>query len=609
MITFDRDPATYQHWRLSFDGPVATLSLDVHEDATIEPGYKLKLNSYDLGVDIELRDALDRIRFEHPEVGAVIISSAKERMFCAGANIYMLGKSAHASKVNFCKFTNETRIGIEDSSEHSGLKFLAALNGTAAGGGYELALACDEIVLVDDRSSTVSFPEVPLLGVLPGTGGLTRLVDKRKVRRDLADVFCTTAEGVGGAKAKAWGLVDDVTPPRLFPEKVRERALTLAARSDRAKDAKGVALTPLKRTIDEGGLHYEHVDVAIDGDARTITLTVNAPAADEAVDLDAILARGAQWWPLAMARELDDAILHLRTNVREAGIWIVKTRPSSAASRHHLPASREKDTGEGESLASRSGEKVALSEAKGRVRGDAIDAILRIDEALDKNKDHWFVRETIGFLRRTLQRLDVSSRSIYAVIDRGSCFAGTLFELALAADRSYMLAADDGPKIALSVMNLGLYETLNGMTRLQARFGGNARVILSRPERSERAAKDPDRAASGSFAVAAAQDDTKPMNAQEALEAGLVTFAPDDLDWDDELRMAVEERASLNPDALTGMEASLRFGGSETMATKIFGRLSAWQNWIFMRPNAVGEQGALKLFGSGTKPRFVWERV
>src|SRR5262245_2095769 len=458
-------------------------------------------------------------------------------MFCAGANIYMLGKSAHASKVNFCKFTNETRNGIEDSSAHSGLKFLAALNGTAAGGGYELALACDEVVLVDDRSSTVSFPEVPLLGVLPGTGGLTRLVDKRRVRRDLADVFCTTAEGVGGAKAKSWGLVDDVVPPRLFGEKVEARALALAAMSDRPKDAKGVALTPLGRTIDDAGLHYEHVDVAIEADARTITITVKGPSADGADEIEAILARGAQWWPLAMARELDDVILHLRTNVREAGIWIVKTR----------------------------GE---------------IENVLRVDGALDRHKDHWFVREVIGFLRRMLQRLDVSSRSIYAIIDRDSCFAGTLFELALAADRSYMLGAEDGPRLALSAMNHGPYETLNGMTRLQTRFGGD-----SGPAKAGR------------------------YTAEEALDAGLITFAPDDLDWDDELRLAIEERASLNPDALTGMEASLRFGGSESMATKIFGRLSAWQNWIFMRPNAVGEQGALKLFGSGTKPRFVWERV
>jgi len=537
LITFDRDPASYQHWRLSFDGPVATLALDVKEDAPVEPGYKLKLNSYDLGVDIELRDALDRIRFEHPEVGAVVIISGKERMFCAGANIYMLAHASHATKVNFCKFTNETRNSIEDSSEHSGLKFLAAINGTAAGGGYELALACDEIMLVDDRSSTVSFPEVPLLAVLPGTGGLTRLVDKRHVRRDLADVFCTTAEGLGGAKAKAWGLIDDVVPPRLFAEKVRERALALAATTDRPKDAKGVTLTPLRRTMDEKGLHYEHVDVAIDADARTITITISAPSADEPEDLDAILVRGAKWWALAMARELDDAILHLRTNVREAGIWILKTR------------------------------------------GD-IDQVLRIDRALDRHKENWFVRETIGFIRRTFARLEVSSRSIYAVIDEGSSFAGTLFELALAADRSYMLAAENGPCVALSAMNFGPYTMVNGLTRLATRFGDKVPKTLE-----------------------------KTWNAEETLEAGLVTFAPDELDWEDELRMAIEERASLSPDALTGMEASLRFGGAETLFTKIFGRLSAWQNWIFVRPNAVGEQGALKVYGSGTKPRFAWERV
>jgi benzoyl-CoA-dihydrodiol lyase len=539
MITFDRDPATYQHWRLTFDGPVATLTMDVNEDAPIGEGYKLKLNSYDLGVDIELRDALDRIRFEHPEVGAVVLASGKERMFCAGANIYMLGKATHATKVNFCKFTNETRNGIEDSSERSGLKFLAAVNGTAAGGGYELALACDEIVLVDDRSSTVSFPEVPLLAVLPGTGGLTRLVDKRKIRRDLADVFCTTAEGLGGAKAKQWGLVDDVVPPRLFAEKVQERARALAEQTDRPKDAQGITLTPLRRTLDEQGIHYEHVDVAVDAAARTITITVSAPNSGEPDELEAIVERGAQWWPLAVARELDDAILHLRTNVRESGIWIVKTR----------------------------GE---------------IESMLRVDRALDRHKEHWFVRETTGFLRRTLARLDVSSRSIYAVIDQGSCFAGTLFELALAADRSYMLLAEEeGPRVALSVMNFGPYAMCNGMTRLETRFGTQ-----------------------WSGGLEPAEYDT-----EEALDAGLVTFAPDELDWDDELRLAIEERASLSPDALTGMEANLRFGGQETLQTKVFGRLSAWQNWIFIRPNAVGEQGALKLFGSGTKPKFTWERI
>jgi benzoyl-CoA-dihydrodiol lyase len=540
LITFDRDPSSYQHWKLSFDGPVATLALDVDEDAGLQPGYKLKLNSYDLGVDIELRDALERVRFEHPEVGAVVIASAKERMFCAGANIYMLGKSSHAWKVNFCKFTNETRNSIEDSSENSGLKFLAAVNGTAAGGGYELALAADEIVLVDDRSSTVSFPEVPLLAVLPGTGGLTRLVDKRKVRRDLADVFCTTAEGIGGAKAKTWGLVDEVVPPRLFSDKVKERALALAEQSDRPKDAKGIALTPLQRTVDEQGVHYKHVDVAIDEGARTITITINAPAADEAGTIEEIVAKGADWWPLAMARELDDAILHLRTNVREGGIWVFKTR----------------------------GE---------------IDAALRMDGILEEHKSHWLVRETIGLIRRTFGRLEVSSRSIYAVIDEGSCFAGTLFELALAADRSYMLstAEENGPKIALSEMNFGAYCMTNGLTRLQTRFAGSAPDVPK-----------------GEL-----------LDAEAALDAGLITFAPDDLDWEDELRLAIEERSSLSPDALTGMEASLRFGGTETMTTKIFGRLTAWQNWIFIRPNAVGDEGALKLFGSGSKPKFSWERV
>jgi benzoyl-CoA-dihydrodiol lyase len=540
LISFDRDPGSYQHWKLSFDGPVATLALDVNEEGGIEPGYKLKLNSYDLGVDIELRDALERIRFEHPEVGAVIVASAKERMFCAGANIYMLGKSSHAWKVNFCKFTNETRNSIEDSSETSGLKFLAAVNGTAAGGGYELALACDEIVLVDDRSSTVSFPEVPLLAVLPGTGGLTRLVDKRKVRRDLADVFCTTAEGIGGAKAKAWGLVDEVASPRTFKDTVQEHARKLAAKTDRPADAKGIALTPLSRSFDERGVHYAHVDVIIDGGARNIEITVNGPSADEPVEIDAIIAAGAHWWPLAMARELDDAILHLRTNVRDGGMWVFKTRGDSAA-------------------------------------------VLRIDAALERHAAHWLVRETTNLIRRTLARLEVSSRSIYAVIDEGSCFAGTLLDLALAADRSYMLASENGPRVTLSAMNFGPYHAANHMTRLDTRFGGSAEPLRARIGEA--------------------------LDAEEAMDVGLVTFAPDELDWEDELRLALEERSSLSPDALTGMEASLRFGGGETMATKIFGRLSAWQNWIFIRPNAVGDEGALKLFGSGTKPRFSWERI
>jgi benzoyl-CoA-dihydrodiol lyase len=524
---FERTPAAYRHWRVEIDPPIATLTLAVDPAGGLRDDYELKLNSYDVTVDIELRDAADRLRIEHPEVHAVVVTGGLDKVFCAGANIQMLAGSSHADKVNFCKLTNETRNGIEQASAESGQVWIAAVNGTAAGGGYELALACDEIVLVDDRSSTVSFPEVPLLAVLPGTGGLTRLVDKRRVRRDLADVFCTTAEGIGGAKAKSWGLVDEVVPPRSFNDKVRERAVALAEQTDRPKDAKGVALTPLKRTIDESGIHYEHVDVAIEG--RVVTITVNGPkSADEPLQLD------AQWWPLAMVRELDDAILHLRTNVREGGIWVLKTR----------------------------GE---------------IENVLRADRVMHENKDNWFVREVTGFLRRTLARLDVSSRSMYAVIDRDSCFAGTLFELALAADRSYMLLAEDGPRIALSAMNFGPYATLTGAPRMEGRA---ADVPLDTP-----------------------------LDAEEAMDRGLVTFAPDELDWDDELRLAIEERASLSPDALTGMEASLRFGGNETMATKIFGRLSAWQNWIFIRPNAVGEQGALKLFGSGTKPKFSWERV
>lgn len=549
MITFDTHPDRYRHWKLSFDGPVALLSLDVDEDGGLKPGYKLKLNSYDLGVDIELYDALQRIRFEHPETRSVVITSAKDRMFCAGANIYMLGTSSHAWKVNFCKFTNETRNGIEDSSRHSGLKFIAALNGTTAGGGYELALACDEIVLVDDRSSTVSLPEVPLLGVLPGTGGLTRVVDKRRVRRDLADVFCTTAEGVKGERAKQWRLVDEVVPPRDFMGHVMRRAGELASASDRPADARGVALTPLERVVDDAGYHYRWVDVAIDREGRVAGLTVRAPAKEELPrDLDAILAQGAAWWPLAMARELDDAILMLRTNELDLGTLVVRTA------------------------------------------GD-IDAVLESDRILAAHAGNWFVRETIGMLRRTLARLDVSSRSLFAIVDEGSCFAGTLLELMLAADRSFMLlieeeGADGAPEIAAGEANFGLYPMVNGRTRLDTRFNGAGdEVERVRGHVGER------------------------LDAAAAAGLGLVTFTPDDIDWADEIRLAIEERSSLSPDALTGMEASLRFGGTETMETKIFGRLSAWQNWIFNRPNAVGERGALKLFGSGTRAQFDWERV
>jgi benzoyl-CoA-dihydrodiol lyase len=541
MITFDTEPERYRHWRLSCAGGFATLTLDVAEEAVFSPGYRLKLNSYDLGVDIELHDALNRIRFEHPEVRVVILTSAKERVFCSGANIYMLGQASHAEKVNFCKFTNETRNGIEDSSAHSGLKFIAAVNGACAGGGYELALACDEIVMVDDRSSTVSLPEVPLLGVLPGTGGLTRLVDKRRVRRDLADVFCTTAEGVRADRAKVWGLIDRIAPPARFRQLVEERARAWAEGSNRPADSAGVALLSLDRVIGEGGYRYRWVEVDIEPNERVATLTVMGPRSDEVPgDLNHIVQAGAGWWPLAMARELDDALLMLRANHREIGTLVLKTR-------------------------------------------GAIDATLAVDRTMIANRGHWFVRETIGFLRRTLQRLDVSSRSLFAVIEHGSCFAGSLFELSLAADRSFMLA--EGPRIALSGLNFAGLEMVNGYTRLATRFNDERR------------------------AAAVEHLAAEPLDANAALERGFVTFTPDELDWDDEIRLAIEERASLSPDALTGMEANLRFAGPETVATKVFGRLSAWQNWIFTRPNATGEQSALKRYGSGARARFDWERI
>ncbi len=546
LVTYDTHPERYIHWKLSFDEPLATLAMDVNEDKGLRPGYKLKLNSYDLGVDIELADALNRIRFEHPEVKCVVITSARERMFCSGANIYMLGQSSHAWKVNFCKFTNETRNGIEDSSRHEGIKFLAAVNGTAAGGGYELALACDEILMIDDRSSTVGLPELPLLGVLPGTGGLTRLTDKRKARRDLADVFCTTAEGVRADRAKQWKLVDHIAKPQGFRDAVKERAAALVAQSDRP-GGKGVRLGPLKRTIDATGYHYENVDVVIDRKARTATLTVFAPRQRPPADVRAIEAAGSAWWPLATGRELDDAVLMLRTNDLEIGTWVLKTR------------------------------------------GDP-DLVLAADKSLKENEEHWLVRQVIGLLRRALARLEVSSRTLFAVIDEGSCFAGTLLELALAADRSYMLQLPDGavgaPTIALSPMNFGAYPMANGEARIQARF-----------------------CAESSAAEATRSRLGQKLAATEAAGLGLVTFTPDELDWDEEVRIALEERASLSPDALTGLEANLRFPGAETMETRIFGRLSAWQNWIFSRPNAVGEHGALKVYGTGAKAKFNWERV
>ncbi|PHQ70181.1 MAG: benzoyl-CoA-dihydrodiol lyase [Sneathiella sp.] len=547
MITFDTHPDRYRHWQLQVDGAIARLILAVDEDAGLVPGYQLKLNSYDLGVDIELNDALQRIRFEHPTVKTVIVTSGMEKMFCAGANIYMLGTSSHGWKVNFCKFTNETRNSMEDSSARSGIKFLAACNGTTAGGGYELALACDEIFLIDDRSSAVSLPEVPLLGVLPGTGGLTRLTDKRHVRRDLADVFCTNPDGVRGRRAKDWKLVDEVVPRHAFDEKVNARAHELCAGSLRPDRAEGIALTPLNRKIDEAGYHYGHVDVAVDVDARAATITVRAPATKIANTLEDIHRAGADWWPLAMARELDDAILMLRTNNDKIGSFLIKTE------------------------------------------GD-MDCVLDADAVLDAQKSDWFVREVIAMMRRTFARLEVSSRSLFALIEEGSCFAGSLYELALAADRIYMLditeEEGDAPKIALSALNFGELESINGSTRLASRFYGDAAVLADL------------KSTIGT-----------PLDVFASEEKGLVTFIPDDIDWEEEIRLLVEERASLSPDALTGMEANLRFGGAETSATKIFGRLSAWQNWIFNRPNAVGDKGALKLFGSGTKAEFDRRRV
>jgi len=545
-VDYQTEPSRYKHWRLSFDGPVATLTMDAEEDGGIRPGYKLKLNSYDLGVDIELHDALQRIRFEHPEIRSVIITSAKNRIFCSGANIYMLGLSSHAWKVNFCKFTNETRNGIEDSSRYSGLKFLVACNGTTAGGGYELALACDEIILVDDRSSAVSLPELPLLGVLPGTGGLTRLTDKRKVRKDLADMFCTNQDGVRGQRAKDWRLVDEIVKPQQFAEHVKQRALKLAELSDRPMGAKGVLLTPLKKLADDVGLHYEYVEVQFNRTARTATITVRAPELVAEQTVEKALAAGANWWPLRMARELDDAILSLRTNELELGLWLMKTS------------------------------------------GNA-DAVLAMDKFLLSHQDNWFVREALGMVRRTFARMEVTSRSMYAIAEPGSCFAGTLLELALAADRVYMRDTEEAESVAtmvLSKMNFGALPMVNHLSRLASRFYEDQAQMKSLGNQIG-----------------------KKLSAREALELGLVTAAPDDLDWEDEIRQAMESRVAQSPDALTGLEANLRFGPVETPETRIFGRLSAWQNWIFVRPNAVGPSGALKVYGSGAPVKFDWERV
>ncbi|MBU6291458.1 MAG: 2,3-epoxybenzoyl-CoA dihydrolase [Burkholderiales bacterium] len=547
VVDYQTTPERYRHWSLAVDGVVATLTMAVNEDGGLRDGYKLKLNSYDLGVDIELHDAIQRIRFEHPKVRVVVLGSGLDRTFCSGANIFMLGKSSHAWKVNFCKFTNETRNGLEDSSRYSGLKFLAAVNGACAGGGYELAAACDEILLVDDRSSSVSLPEVPLLGVLPGTGGLTRLTDKRKVRHDHADIFCTTSEGIRGQRAKEWRLVDEIAKPAQFAQAVRERAEVLAAQSDRPAQATGVQLTPLQREFTERGVRYRYVDVLLDRDARSATITVHSPSTPQPDDIAGIEAAGVHWWPLQMARELDDAILHLRTNEIELGIWILKT----AGHREHA---------------------------------------LACDASMQQHASHWLVRETLGLMRRTFARIDVSSRSLFALIDQDSCFAGTLAELAFAADRSYMLslpdAPQDAPVITLSATNFGVLPMITGQGRLARRFYDDAAKLNELKALLGQA-----------------------LDADKAMELGLITANPDDIDWADEIRLALEERASMSPDALTGMEANLRFNGQENMFTRVFGRLSAWQNWIFNRPNAVGESGALKVYGTGSKAKFEFERV
>ena len=546
-VDYQTAPDRYKHWALKFEGPVATLTADFDENAGLRPGYKLKLNSYDLGVDIELNDAINRIRFEHPEVRTVVITSAKEKVFCSGANIFMLGVSSHSWKVNFCKFTNETRNGLEDSSRFSGLKFLAAVNGACAGGGYELALACDEIILVDDRSSAVSLPEVPLLGVLPGTGGLTRVTDKKHVRHDLADLFCTSVEGVRGQKAKDWRLVNDIAKPQVFAQKVKARALELAAQSDRPADGKGVMLPPVACVIEADALRYPFVTVEINRAKRTATWTVKGPTGVQPTDIAGIEADGAAWYPLQMARELEDAILQMRTNELDIGTWLIKTQGDPAA-------------------------------------------VLAMDVMLLAHQHHWLVRETIGLLRRTFSRLDVSSRSLFALIDAGSCFAGTFFELALACDRSYHLALPDdesgAPKITVGEINFRLYPMVTDQSRLGRRFY------------DEQPALDAVRAEIGHA-----------LDADAAFALGLVTSNPDDIDWTDEVRIAVEERVSMSPDALTGMEANLRFNGPENMFTRVFGRLTAWQNWIFQRPNAVGEKGALKVYGKGEKTAFDWNRV
>jgi benzoyl-CoA-dihydrodiol lyase len=542
MINFQTSPEQYNHWKLNIDGQVAKLSMDVQEDETLAEGYKLKLNSYDLGVDIELADAVQRLRFEHPEVRAVVITSLKPRIFCAGANIYMLGTSSHAFKVNFCKFTNETRCAMEDDSRHSGRRYIAALNGTASGGGYELAIACDEIYLVDDGNSAVSLPEVPLLGVLPGTGGLTRLVDKRKVRRDRADVFSTLAEGLKGKRAKEWGLIDDSFPTSKFQESIDARVQEITKGAP--TDISGIKLAPLQVETSTKRRDYKYVKLNLNREQRYVDLTVHGPEANLPTAADEIHKLGDSYWPLQAYRELDDALLHLRVNEPEIGL-------------------------------------VCL-----RAVGSSVD-VLALDETLAANRDHWFVRETLAHMARVLRRLDLTAKSFFALVEPDSCFAGNLLELLLASDRSYMLNSPDAARtsVHVSALNAGELPMSNGLTRLQSRF-------LANPESIDEVLKH-----RGPFAT------------EEAELAGLITFAPDDLDWEDEIRVAIEERTALSPDALTGMEASLRFAGPETMDTKIYGRLTAWQNWIFQRPNAVGEKGALTNYGKPTQAQFDYKRT
>lgn len=549
MIDFQTFPAQYRHWKLSFDGDIAYLTMDVDENGGLKPGYELKLNSYDLGVDIELYDAIQRLRFEHPEVGCVVMRSAKENVFCAGANIRMLGQSSHAHKVNFCKFTNETRNSIEDATAHSQQKFLCAVNGSAAGGGYELALATDYIMLVDDGSAAVALPEVPLLAVLPGTGGLTRVVDKRKVRRDLADIFSSIEEGARGQKAVDWRLVDETVPRSKFVDTVAERARAFAAETDRPKDAQGVELTPLNREFTEDTVVYDSLRIDLDAKRRIATITLKGPEQESPKDIDGLVEQGADFWLLKLAREFDDAILHLRTNENLLGTLIFQSE------------------------------------------GD-IDRIAGYESLLENNRDHWLVREIMLYWKRTLKRVDMTSRSLITLVSPGSCFTGILAELIFAADRSYMLdgeyEGDDrpAPSIRLSSFNFGPMPMSNDMTRLQTRFYG-----------------EPDSVGKAEEVIG--QD----IDGATAFKLGLVTFAYDDIDWDDEIRLMLEERTSYSPDALTGMEANLRFAGPETMETKIFGRLTAWQNWIFQRPNAVSDGGALKLYGTGTRPHYNFERV